>query len=252
MFVSDIGIERLQIEHWSLCPVLLWPQEQMSHKLACLLGGLFDRPLFQHFLHFNSQILTFCLWETWREWLPDLCSDPIHPIRLPFTACNTHLSDVIFSQFTRCDVNLPLIYDLWMALSVSDPRWVATPALFVNSMFLLALPPQPPLLAAGGCPPQKGCCAGCCCVHGWGIPRTPHQPPAILSSTPQLARAPLWPQWALYMAGCWQINYILTNIGHRNSIRIWNQYPFFWNILIWMQFICFIIFLHFKNLRCSN
>ena len=29
------------------------------------------------------------------------------------------------------------------------------------------------------------------------IPRTPHQPPAILSSTPQLVRAPLWPQWAL-------------------------------------------------------
>ena len=29
------------------------------------------------------------------------------------------------------------------------------------------------------------------------IPRTPRQPPAILSSTPQLARAPTWPQWAV-------------------------------------------------------
>ena len=29
------------------------------------------------------------------------------------------------------------------------------------------------------------------------IPRTLRPPPAILSSTPQLARAPLWPQWAL-------------------------------------------------------
>ena len=44
----------------------------------------------------------------------------------------------------------------------------------------------------------------------------------------------------LAMAGCWQINSILTNIGRRNSIRILNQYPFFWNILIWTQFICFI------------
>ena len=29
------------------------------------------------------------------------------------------------------------------------------------------------------------------------IPRTPRQPPAILSSTPQLAWAPTWPQWAV-------------------------------------------------------
>ena len=42
------------------------------------------------------------------------------------------------------------------------------------------------------------------------------------------------------MAGCCQINYILTNIGRRNSIRILNQHPLFWNILIWTQFICFI------------
>ena len=42
----------------------------------------------------------------------------------------------------------------------------------------------------------------------------------------------------LVMAGCWQINSILTNIGRRNSIRILNQYPFFWKILT--QFICFI------------
>ena len=32
---------------------------------------------------------------------------------------------------------------------------------------------------------------------------------------------------------CWQINSILANIGHRNSIQILNQYPFWWNILIW-------------------
>ena len=54
------------------------------------------------------------------------------------------------------------------------------------------------------------------------IPRTPRQPPAILSSTPQLVRVPLWPQRGLVMAGCWQINSILTNIGRRNSIRILN------------------------------
>ena len=30
----------------------------------------------------------------------------------------------------------------------------------------------------------------------------------------------------LAMAGCWQINSILANIGHRNSIRVLNQYPF--------------------------
>ena len=29
-------------------------------------------------------------------------------------------------------------------------------------------------------------------------PRTPRQPPAILSSTPQLARASPWPHWALW------------------------------------------------------
>ena len=42
------------------------------------------------------------------------------------------------------------------------------------------------------------------------------------------------------MAGCCQINYILTNIGRRNSIRIFNQHLLFWNILIWTEFICFI------------
>ena len=36
----------------------------------------------------------------------------------------------------------------------------------------------------------------------------------------------------LVMAGCWQINSILTNIGRRNSIQILNQHPLFWNILI--------------------
>ena len=42
------------------------------------------------------------------------------------------------------------------------------------------------------------------------------------------------------MAGYCQINYILTNIGRRNSIRILSQHPLFWNILIWTEFICFI------------
>ena len=51
-------------------------------------------------------------------------------------------------------------------------------------------------------------------------------------------RTPVTPM-GLAMAGCWQINNILANIGRRNSIRILNQYPLFWNILIWAQFICF-------------
>ena len=39
----------------------------------------------------------------------------------------------------------------------------------------------------------------------------------------------------LGIASCRQITSILSNIGRRNSIRI-----FFWNILMWAQFICFI------------
>ena len=58
------------------------------------------------------------------------------------------------------------------------------------------------------------------------IARPPHQPPVILSGTPELGLTPL-------TCVCWQINSILANIGHRNSIRILNQYPFWWNILIW-------------------
>ena len=57
------------------------------------------------------------------------------------------------------------------------------------------------------------------------IARPPHQPPVILSGTPEVGLAPL-------TCGCWPINYISANIGHRNSIRILNQYPFWWNILI--------------------
>ena len=34
------------------------------------------------------------------------------------------------------------------------------------------------------------------------------------------------------MASCWQINYILANSGHKNSIQILNQYPFLWKVLI--------------------
>ena len=53
--------------------------------------------------------------------------------------------------------------------------------------------------------------------------QTPHQPPVILSGT-------LEQGWAPLTCGCWQINSILANIGRRNSIRILNQYPFWWNI----------------------
>ena len=58
------------------------------------------------------------------------------------------------------------------------------------------------------------------------IARPPNKPPVILSGTPELGWAPL-------TCVCWQINSILANIGHRNSIPISNQYPFWWNILIW-------------------
>ena len=57
------------------------------------------------------------------------------------------------------------------------------------------------------------------------IARPPHQPPVILSGTPEVGLAPL-------TCGCWPINSISANIGHRNSIRNLNQYPFWWNILI--------------------
>ena len=50
------------------------------------------------------------------------------------------------------------------------------------------------------------------------IARPPHQPTVILSGTPELGWAPL-------TCVCWQINSILVNIGHRDSIRILNQYP---------------------------
>ena len=42
--------------------------------------------------------------------------------------------------------------------------------------------------------------------------------PVTLSGTPELGWAPL-------TCVCWQINSILTNIGHRNSIRILNHCP---------------------------
>ena len=63
-------------------------------------------------------------------------------------------------------------------------------------------------------------------VNRYPIARPPHQPPVILYGTPELGLTPL-------TCVCWQINYILANIGHRNSIRILNQYPFWWNIVIW-------------------
>ena len=70
------------------------------------------------------------------------------------------------------------------------------------------------------------------------IARPPYQRPVILSGTPELGWAPL-------TCGCWQINSISANIGHRNSIRILNQYPFWWKILIRAWFISFIKFLSF-------
>ena len=75
------------------------------------------------------------------------------------------------------------------------------------------------------------------------IARPPHQPQVILCGIPELG-------WAPPICGCWQINYILANIGHRNSIRIFNQYPFWWNISI-QWFISFIKFLSFFKLRLS-
>ena len=71
----------------------------------------------------------------------------------------------------------------------------------------------------------KGKSSGNICISN-SIARPPHQPPVILSGTPELGLTPL-------TCVCWQINSILANIGHRNSIRILNQYPFWWNILIW-------------------
>ena len=75
-------------------------------------------------------------------------------------------------------------------------------------------------------------------VSHYPIARPPHQPPVILSGTPELG-------WAQLTCGCWQISSILANIGHRNSIRILNQYPFWWNISIRSWFISFIKFLSF-------
>ena len=74
------------------------------------------------------------------------------------------------------------------------------------------------------------------------------QPPAIPSSTPQLASSPPWTPVGLVIAGCWQINSILFNIGRRNYFWSLNQYLFFWNALIWAQFICFIKFFAFWKL----
>ena len=45
---------------------------------------------------------------------------------------------------------------------------------------------------------------------------------------------PPWTPPHCDMAGCWEINYILANIRCKHSIRILNQYPFLWNISIWV------------------
>ena len=49
------------------------------------------------------------------------------------------------------------------------------------------------------------------------------------------------------MAGCCQINYILTNIGRRNSIRILNQHPCSEIYQYEQSLFVLSIFLHFKN-----
>ena len=69
------------------------------------------------------------------------------------------------------------------------------------------------------------------CQHTQNIASVPShhiQPPTAGASTHM---TPV----GLVMAGCWQISSILTNIGRRNSTRILNQHPFFWNIFIWKQ-----------------
>ena len=57
------------------------------------------------------------------------------------------------------------------------------------------------------------------------IHRTLHECSAIFFSTPVLTGSPLWIPPHSDMAGCWQINSILANIGRRNSTLILNQYP---------------------------
>ena len=55
---------------------------------------------------------------------------------------------------------------------------------------------------------------------------------AILPSTPELVGlSPCIPQHC-DMAGCWQNNCILADIGRKNSTQFLNQYPFLWNISI--------------------
>ena len=44
--------------------------------------------------------------------------------------------------------------------------------------------------------------------------------PAILTSTPELGRTPL----SCDKAGCWQINSISANTGHKNSIQFSDIY----------------------------
>ena len=51
-----------------------------------------------------------------------------------------------------------------------------------------------------------------------------------------------WTPLICGMAGCCQINSISSNIDHKSSIRILNQYPFLWQILFWTEFICFLKF----------
>ena len=91
------------------------------------------------------------------------------------------------------------------------------------------------------------------CLADEGSHRASHQREVPRIHTQNIASAPSHPiqhptagasthmtPVCLVVAGCCQIDNVLTNIGRRNSIRILNQHPLFWNILIWTQFICFI------------
>ena len=67
------------------------------------------------------------------------------------------------------------------------------------------------------------------------IARPPREPehPAILSSTPDLG----WTRLSCGRSGCWQINYILANIGSKDSIPIMNQYSSLGNKLMYVSIV---------------
>ena len=139
----------------------------------------------------------------WRRPDDKPLSEPMM-VRLPTHICVTR------PQWVNCDshiwfspAGLWLILDMIITLcSLSLKTWVWIPKLVFYEKYekgysISRVPQQTKSSGDGG--------------H---ILRTPCQPPAILSSTPQMTPV------GLVMAGCCQINYILTHIGRRNSIRI--------------------------------